>query len=75
MKYIINRRFPVPPISERNHYPFRQMRIGDNIFVPEPYSNRARNAAYQWGLNNGATFTGRREEHLGELGMRIWRTS
>lgn len=73
MKYLINRKFPIPLTTGRNRYPFREMRIGDNIFVPEPNAVKARNAAYQFGINNGARFTGRKEEHLGEAGMRIWR--
>jgi hypothetical protein len=74
MKYVINRNFPLPTKGTRI-YPFNEMQVGDNIFVPLPEGHRARNAAYQYALRVGVKFTSTTTYHRGAVGIRIWRAA
>lgn len=70
MTYTIEKDIPLPPnYMEGTKYPFRKMAPGDSFTVSIEFGPRVRNAAGNWGKNNNATFSTRRNGD----GYRCWR--
>jgi len=72
----IDNQVPIPPLGEvrdnRTKYPFREMEVGDSIFVDgEEDGYRAKAAAVMMTKRSRLTFKTQRENN----GVRIWRVS
>jgi len=73
----IDKGLPIPPGSgrgKRSIYPFRQMEIGDSIFIP---NKTARIIGGVWGTfakrNPEFAFKARADSVEGVPGVRVWR--
>ena len=68
------------PIPDRNvsvrRYPFREMEVGDSIFLPIPEGEAMWGAArvFQY-RNTGYNFTARKVQKDDVIGYRVWRVA
>lgn len=64
------------PLPGRSKYPWRDMELGDSIFIQhEGTGGRAANAASKYAKRTGRTITTRSVHEAGVTGVRIWRIS
>jgi hypothetical protein len=68
------------PMKTRGKYPFNEMEVGDSFFVPNPFHNKARQAAlarngkrYRKRAGKTQRFVTRTAVHMTATGVRIWR--
>lgn len=69
MTFKIEKGVPLPPKRSASKYPFKEMGVGDSIFVDGKDGPKAVRAAYIWGRRNNVGMAARREHN----GHRIWR--
>lgn len=69
MEYKIEKGVPMPKL--RNKYPFRQMEVGDSVYIPNSHAAASKSsyAAYDFQKRTGRKFISRKEGD----GIRIWR--
>lgn len=73
-RYAIDKDVPLPDQKGKGpwaKYPFRQMEIGDSVFIPDAYGSTVRSAAHAAGRRLGRKFCVRSK--FGEPGARVWR--
>ncbi len=72
-EFTIERGIPIPPrpLLQRR-YPFKDMKVGDSIFVPNPTSS-LRGYVCTWSRDHGMKFASRRETVRRKNGLRFWR--
>lgn len=75
----VEKKVPVPKsleYSERNTYPFEDMKVGDSFFVPEEdiTPSKVRAAVWNYARNNGVRFRTHQLSKKGVKGIRVWRT-
>ena len=66
----IEKNIPIPEQTRKKKYPFKDMEVGDSIFVEKEMISRVYSAARTYGSRKGLYFSARKEGN----GYRIWRT-
>lgn len=74
--YPIESNIAIPQVrTKQSAYPFREMNVGDSIFVPAEKAAAARVACLYFGRRNGLKFLSRKDMKDGVDGVRIWRVA
>lgn len=78
--YKIDRGVEIPETETRSKYPYRDMRVGDSIFLPRPdthgpraWANGVRSTFIAHTKRYGGAFTTRSVVEDGVSGVRVWR--
>lgn len=71
----IDRDVPVPEFVDRrpNKYPWREMEVGDSIFIPSMTAPRIGGTLHPFQRRSGRRFTCRTCTENGVDGVRVWR--